>query len=89
MEDGKNAKKYYVGKNMSCSFFSKFIKKKFISTQIIASEKPPKKYAVFDARVPISLKKIIKLEKIYKAFPDFNYNLQQYSLFYSLFLYGV
>jgi hypothetical protein len=28
VEDGKNAKKYYVGKNMSCSFFSKFIKKK-------------------------------------------------------------
>ena len=25
--------------------------------------------------------------KIYNAFLDFNYNLQQYSLFYSLFLY--
>ena len=57
-EDEKNGrKKYYVGKIMPCQFF-KVSLKKLSSTQVLASEKLPKKYAISDATVPISLKNL-------------------------------
>ena len=57
VEDGKNAKNYYVGKIMyALSLFQVKFKKKLSSTQILASEKSPEKYAFSDATVSISLK---------------------------------
>ena len=44
--------------------FFKFHKKNLSSTQILASEKPPKKYAFSDARVSISLNFLLSNLKI-------------------------
>ena len=49
--------KYYVGKIMPCQFFQVSLEK-LSSTQVLASEKLPKKYAISDATVPISLKNL-------------------------------
>ena len=48
-------KKYNVGKIMPCQFFQVSLKK-LSSTQVLASEKLPKKYTLSDATVPIALK---------------------------------
>ena len=55
VEDGKNAKNDNIGKIMPCQFL-KFYKSFFSSTQILAIEKQPGKYAFSDAKVFISLK---------------------------------
>ena len=55
VEDGKNAKIIMLEKLCLVNFFM-FHKKKFSSTQILASEKPPKKYACSEATDYISLK---------------------------------
>ena len=81
VEDGKNAKNHYVGKSCLVHFFK--FPKKLSSTQILASEKGPKSMHFLMQNF------VIKLEKIDKEFPDFNYNLQQYSLFIIVFVQGL
>ena len=55
-EDGKNEKKITMLEKLCLVNFSKIHKKKFSSTQVLASEKLPTKYAFPDSTVPISLK---------------------------------
>ena len=89
VEDGKNGKNDYVWKIMPCQFFQVSLKKIQFHTNPCIRKTAWKIRIFWCNGVFFTQNFVIKLEKIYQDFPDFNYNLQQYSLFYSLFLYGV
>ena len=89
VEDGKNTKNDYLEKNMPCNFFQVSYKKNLVSRTSLHQKNRPKNMHLLMQRFYFTKIFGIKHEKIYKAFPDFNYNFHQYSLFYSFFLYGV